>query len=297
MAGVLLNIGGRANMNFCEYFVDDEIEVQYLPTTIEKGTGPFKDNPSFAFTAPIGSTCKAGSSNGIQDYKLFSTGWKNVTAKSSSGGGGVTSASELDTEDTYGLIGDPESTVILQPLIDTIADMVMNNLLTKIRFNQHISPDSTDHDARYYTQAQVNTKISNSISDTKITDYTDLMHQGAGSKIPIVNYIEEIGRNTVVAKTPVGTYLDFTGTIDAGQIMESSCNIPLIANGGIGESSPGTPIVWFSKVPPGLVINIDMLESNRITVYLTNPTQNPIDVMEQIQVNTVSLRNMIDYYM
>lgn len=47
----------------------------------------------------------------------------------------------------------------------------------------------------------------------------------------------------------------------------------------------------------GLIINIDMLEPNRVTVNLTNPTQNPIDVMEQIQVNTVSLRNMIDYYM
>ncbi len=47
MAGVLLNISGRANMIFCEYFVDDESEIQYLPTTTEKGTGSFKDNPSF----------------------------------------------------------------------------------------------------------------------------------------------------------------------------------------------------------------------------------------------------------
>lgn len=297
MAGVLLNMGGRANMNFCEYFVDDEIEIQYLPTTTEKGTGPFKDNPSFAFTAPIGSTCKAGSSNGIQDYKLFSTGWKNVTVKSSSGGGGVTSASELDAIDTHGLNGDPESTVKLQPLIDNITDVVINKLLAMTRFNQHISSDSTDHDARYYTQAQVNAKISNSVSNTKITDFTDLMHQGAGTEISILDYVEEIGRNTVVAKPPVGSYLDFTGTIDAGQTMDSSCNVPLIKNGGVGEDSPGTPIVWFSKVPPGLIVNIDMLEPNRVTVKLTNPTQNPIDVMEQIQVNTVSLRNIIDYYM
>lgn len=66
-------------------------------------------------------------------------------AKSSSGGGGVTSASELDTVDTYGLIGDPESAVILQPLIDNIVDVVINKLLTMTRFNQHISPGSTDH--------------------------------------------------------------------------------------------------------------------------------------------------------
>lgn len=123
------------------------------------------------------------------------------------------------------------------------------------------------------------------------------MHQGAGTEISIFNYIEEIGRNTVVAKTPVGSYLDFTGTIDAGQTMDSSCNIPLIKNGGVGEDGFGTPIVWFSKVPAGLIINIDMLEPNRVTVNLTNPTQNQIDVMEQIQVNTVSLRNMIEYYM
>jgi hypothetical protein len=123
------------------------------------------------------------------------------------------------------------------------------------------------------------------------------MHQGAGTEVSIKNYIEEIGRNTVVSNTPSGSYLDFTGTIDAGQTMDSSCNIPLIKNGGVGDDSRGTPIVWFSKVPAGLIVNIDMLEQNRVTVKLTNPTQNPIDIVEQIQVNTVSLRNMIDYYM
>lgn len=79
MAGILLRMGDRPNVNIMEYVVDSESEIQHLPTTINKGSGIFANNPSFNMTAPIGSTCIVGNNGGnILVYMLFSFGWKKI---------------------------------------------------------------------------------------------------------------------------------------------------------------------------------------------------------------------------
>lgn len=79
MAGMLLRMGDKPNVNIMEFVVDSESEIQYLPTTTNKGSGVFENNPSFNFTAPIGSSCIVGNDGGdLLVYMLFSFGWKKI---------------------------------------------------------------------------------------------------------------------------------------------------------------------------------------------------------------------------
>lgn len=77
MAGILLRKGQVENAAVCEYAVDSVDDIQYLPTTTEKATGRFADNPDFARRPPIGSICIVGNEGGdLLTYMLFSFGWK-----------------------------------------------------------------------------------------------------------------------------------------------------------------------------------------------------------------------------
>jgi len=79
MAGMLLRMGDKPNVNIMEFVVDSESEIQYLPTTTTKGSGIFANNPNFNFTIPIGSTCIVGNQNDtLKVYMLFSFGWKEL---------------------------------------------------------------------------------------------------------------------------------------------------------------------------------------------------------------------------
>lgn len=79
MAGILMRMGDRPNINICEYAVDTIEEVELLPTTTTIGVGKFSEDASFKFRPPIGSTCIVG--NGDEEllvYMLFSNGWKKL---------------------------------------------------------------------------------------------------------------------------------------------------------------------------------------------------------------------------
>lgn len=79
MAGTLLRIGDRPNVNVCEFVVDTEDEVDFLPTTKEKASGLFAGRPDFDSLPPIGSTCVVGNKEGdLIIYMLFSFGWKKL---------------------------------------------------------------------------------------------------------------------------------------------------------------------------------------------------------------------------
>ena len=79
MAGMLLRMGDKPNVNIMEFVVDSESEIKYLPTTNSKGSGAFANNSSFNFIAPIGSTCIVGNEGGeLLVYMLFSFGWKKI---------------------------------------------------------------------------------------------------------------------------------------------------------------------------------------------------------------------------
>lgn len=84
-----------------------------------------------------------------------------VEAGSGGGGeGGASTAAQLDTQDTHGYIGPDDATVKLQPLIDAISYSVMHELVKIPTFQNHIAATSTDHDNRYDTKEQVNTKVA-----------------------------------------------------------------------------------------------------------------------------------------
>lgn len=79
MAGMLLRMGDKPNVNIMEFVVDSESEIQYLPTTTNKGSGVFANNSNFDFCVPIGSTCIVGNDGGdLLVYMLFSFGWKKI---------------------------------------------------------------------------------------------------------------------------------------------------------------------------------------------------------------------------
>ena len=79
MAGMLLRMGDKPNVNIMEFVVDSESEIQYPPTTTNKGSGVFENNPNFNFIAPIGSSCIVGNDGGdLLVYMLFSFGWKKI---------------------------------------------------------------------------------------------------------------------------------------------------------------------------------------------------------------------------
>lgn len=75
MAGMLLKIGKSYNTNVMEFAVDTEDEINFLPTTKEKGKEMF----SGIDYAPFGSTCVVGNKDGeLILYMLFSFGWKKL---------------------------------------------------------------------------------------------------------------------------------------------------------------------------------------------------------------------------
>jgi len=79
VAGILLTMGGRPNVNVMEFVVDTEEEIQYLPTTNRSGIESFKGDANFDFCAPLGSTCIVGNKNSyLKIYMLFSFGWKEM---------------------------------------------------------------------------------------------------------------------------------------------------------------------------------------------------------------------------
>lgn len=79
MAGILLRIGDNPNASVCEFAVDTEDEIQYLPTTQKKGNGIFENNPNFDLFPPMGSTCVVGNDGSdLLIYMLFSFGWKKL---------------------------------------------------------------------------------------------------------------------------------------------------------------------------------------------------------------------------
>ena len=79
MAGNLIKIGNRYNTAICEYAVDEEDDIQFLPTTIEKATGKFADDPNFAICPPMGSICTVGNEGGeLLVYQLYGFGWKRL---------------------------------------------------------------------------------------------------------------------------------------------------------------------------------------------------------------------------
>lgn len=79
MAGILKKKGQQYNTAICEYVVDSEAEIAYLPTTTKKGTGQFAGMSGFDFCPPIGSTCVVGNEGGtLLVYQLFSFGWKKL---------------------------------------------------------------------------------------------------------------------------------------------------------------------------------------------------------------------------
>ncbi|WP_313069791.1 hypothetical protein [Lacrimispora sp.] len=79
MAGTLLRIGDKPNVNMCEFVVDTEEEIEYLPTTKKKASGLFNSSPDFDVCPPIGSTCCVGNENGdLIIYMLFTFGWRKL---------------------------------------------------------------------------------------------------------------------------------------------------------------------------------------------------------------------------
>ncbi len=79
MAGMLLRIGDKSNINICEFCVDTVEEIDLLPTTTERGKGKFANDSSFNFSVPLGSTCIVGNGNDeVLVYMLFSNGWKQL---------------------------------------------------------------------------------------------------------------------------------------------------------------------------------------------------------------------------
>lgn len=68
--------GNKINAPVMEFTVDSVDEVQYLPTTTEKGTGDFEH---FNQCAPVGSVALVGNDGGdLLVYMLFSFGWKQI---------------------------------------------------------------------------------------------------------------------------------------------------------------------------------------------------------------------------
>lgn len=78
MAVICSKFGERMNTTICEFILDEEDEIQFLPTTEKEGTGEFSH---FNHTAPIGSIAVIGNSGGgdILIYELFSFGWKKIS--------------------------------------------------------------------------------------------------------------------------------------------------------------------------------------------------------------------------
>nr|WP_024835423.1 hypothetical protein [Clostridium sp. 12(A)] len=79
MAGTLLRFGDKPNVSLCEFVIDTEEEIEYLPTTKRKASGPFSGDPHFDVYPPMGSTCCVGNENeNVLIYMLFSFGWKKI---------------------------------------------------------------------------------------------------------------------------------------------------------------------------------------------------------------------------
>jgi hypothetical protein len=68
--------GNKINAPVMEFTLDEETEIQYLPTTTDKGSGDFAH---FNQCAPVGSTAIIGNNGGdLLVYMLFSFGWKKM---------------------------------------------------------------------------------------------------------------------------------------------------------------------------------------------------------------------------
>lgn len=79
MAGTLLYVGDKPNVNIMRFIVDSEDDIKYLPTTTSKGTGKFSHDSNFNMYAPMGSECIVGNGDSeILVYMLFSQGWKKL---------------------------------------------------------------------------------------------------------------------------------------------------------------------------------------------------------------------------
>ena len=77
MAGNLSN--KNYNTGQCEFYVDTEAEIAFLPTTTKKATYNFAKNPNFDFTPAVGSTCVVGNYGGeLIVYILTSSGWSKI---------------------------------------------------------------------------------------------------------------------------------------------------------------------------------------------------------------------------
>ena len=74
--------GNLSNKNYdtgvCEFYVDTDAEVTFLPTTDKKASGIFADDPNFNFTPAVGSTCVVGNDGNMKVYILMSSGWNEI---------------------------------------------------------------------------------------------------------------------------------------------------------------------------------------------------------------------------
>lgn len=69
--------GGSKNIATCNFILDSEDELQFLPTTEKMGSGKFED---FTHHAPIGSTAIVGNDGGeLLVFQLYSFGWKKIS--------------------------------------------------------------------------------------------------------------------------------------------------------------------------------------------------------------------------
>ena len=77
MALQCTKFGERYNTTLCEFVVDSEDDIKYLPTTTKNGSGEFEH---FNHTCPIGSITTVGNEGGeLLVYELFSFGWKKLS--------------------------------------------------------------------------------------------------------------------------------------------------------------------------------------------------------------------------
>jgi len=74
--------GNLSNKNYgtgvCEFYIDEDSEVAFLPTTTKKASGTFADDPNFGFTPAVGSTCVVGNGGSLKVYMLMSSGWNEI---------------------------------------------------------------------------------------------------------------------------------------------------------------------------------------------------------------------------
>lgn len=77
--GILSQVGGKYNVNLCEYIITSVSYIPDLPTQNKPATGIFKDDVNFKnYCPPIGSICQVIESNNLRIFILSDTGWNEI---------------------------------------------------------------------------------------------------------------------------------------------------------------------------------------------------------------------------